>query len=246
MIPPAASRRANRRVDIVSRACGEVLEDRRLLSRPTIVSAAFDYETSPHKYVVRFDQNVGASLTANELRVEAVTSTEQNPVPTSLGYDAQTNTATFTFAGVLPEANYRAVLASEDVANGAGVLLAADHVQDFFFLIADASGPNNVPDRLVGVADQNRISANFGGSNKTFSQGDYNYDTVVNMADFNILAGKFGSEMPAPPAGPGVPGTSQVMKLFKSASKFDLQMLFFGFDGDGLVGQATGTIAIRP
>ena len=40
---------------------------------------------------------------------------------------------------------------------------------------------------------RNLLAAFFGQSNRSFSQGDFNYDTVVNLMDFNILAGRFGA-----------------------------------------------------
>ena len=47
-------------------------------------------------------------------------------------------------------------------------------------------------DEAVNLQDFNRLAANFGGSNKIWSQGDFNYDGVVNLLDFNRLAGNFG------------------------------------------------------
>jgi hypothetical protein len=47
-------------------------------------------------------------------------------------------------------------------------------------------------DGLVTLHDFNRLAANFGGSNKVWSQGDFTYDGVVNLQDFNHLAGNFG------------------------------------------------------
>ncbi len=40
-------------------------------------------------------------------------------------------------------------------------------------------------------------AANFGQSPRSFSQGDFNYDGVVDLQDFNILASRFGSVGPA-------------------------------------------------
>ena len=47
-------------------------------------------------------------------------------------------------------------------------------------------------DRAVNLSDFNVLAANFGQSNRTFSQGDFNYDGAVNLSDFNILAPRFG------------------------------------------------------
>src|SRR5688500_7192563 len=159
------------RSPIVSRASLEALEHRQLLSRPSTISSAFEFETAPQRVKLQFDQNVGASLTANDLRVERVSASDGAPVSTSLAYDAGTNTATNAFGSVLADGNYRAALASEDVKNAGGESLNGDHVLDFYFLGADADR-----DRDVDLQDFNRYAANQGQSGRTFSQGDWNYD----------------------------------------------------------------------
>ena len=42
--------------------------------------------------------------------------------------------------------------------------------------------------------DFNSLAANFNGTGKTFSQGNFNYDAngAVDTTDFNLLAGNFG------------------------------------------------------
>jgi hypothetical protein len=47
-------------------------------------------------------------------------------------------------------------------------------------------------DEVVNLQDFNRLAANFGGSNKIWSQGDFNYDGLVNLQDFNVIAANFG------------------------------------------------------
>jgi hypothetical protein len=47
-------------------------------------------------------------------------------------------------------------------------------------------------DAFVDLDDFNRLAANFGGTNKIWSQGDFNYDGRVNLNDFNLLAANFG------------------------------------------------------
>jgi hypothetical protein len=67
--------------------------------------------------------------------------------------------------------------------------------------------PNN--DGRVNLDDFNIIAANFGQSNRDYSQGDLDYSGNVNLNDFNILAGRFGAVLaaPAPDAVPGAPRT---------------------------------------
>jgi hypothetical protein len=47
-------------------------------------------------------------------------------------------------------------------------------------------------DRVVNLADFNRLASNFGQSNKLWTDGDFTYDGLVNLADFNKLASNFG------------------------------------------------------
>ena len=61
----------------------------------------------------------------------------------------------------------------------------------------------------MNLADFNILAANFNCANRTFSQGDFNYDGRVNILDFNMLAARFNTTLaqPAPPAtGSGVGG----------------------------------------
>jgi hypothetical protein len=47
--------------------------------------------------------------------------------------------------------------------------------------------------------DYNALAANFGsGATKVWSQGDFNYDGVVNTLDFTALAQNFNQALPSP------------------------------------------------
>ncbi len=181
----------------------ERLEDRYLLSAPVIIDSGYDFERNPHKLWLQFNQDVSASLGTADVRVDLVSSDDPGPSLASWAWDPATQKATFSFTGILPDGNYRAVVAAEDVENGSDEHLAIDHILDFFFFKADMVGPNGGPrDRTVSLPDWNRLAANMGQSDRTYSQGDLNYDTQVNLHDFNVLAGKFGANLAAPPTAP--------------------------------------------
>ncbi len=55
-------------------------------------------------------------------------------------------------------------------------------------------------DRVVSLDDFNRLAANFGLTNRTWTQADFTYDTLCNLVDFNALAANFG--LAASPSGP--------------------------------------------
>jgi hypothetical protein len=159
----------------------------------TATNPVFDDSKSPQKFSVDFSANVGASLAASDLSVQLLPSgTPFHPQVASFAG----STGTFSFAGVLPDGNYRATLPAGSADDGtAGHLLGADLTADFFVLSADGDR-----DRVVDIKDFNLLAANFGKSNQTFSQGNYDYsaDGVVGITDFNILAANFGKHVDAP------------------------------------------------
>jgi len=55
-------------------------------------------------------------------------------------------------------------------------------------------------DRKVDTQDFNLFAANFGGSSKVFSQGNFDYDVSgnVNSIDFNIFVDQYGKSLPSP------------------------------------------------
>jgi len=158
------------------------------LSAPTVASGTFANQRLPLSVDLTFTGDIGATPPLTAMVV--VNQSTGLPVPpTSVTYDAPTRTAKFFFTGTLPEGNYLATY------NGGFSL-------NFRSLLGDADG-----DGRVNTKDFNAFSGNFGGTNKTLSQGDFNYDTVVNSADFTIFLSQYGRSLPAfappVPAGAG-------------------------------------------
>ena len=103
----------------------------------------------------------------------------------------------------------------KDVVGTAGNVLASDYIFDFFILAADANR-----DRKVDTLDFNLLAANFGGSSKTFSQGNFNYDSLgkVDSEDFDLFISQYGKKLPPVPGGAPVVAGSP---LFAGASDDD-------------------------
>jgi hypothetical protein len=159
------------------------------LTPPVVTSAVWDWAGTSQKLKLTFSENVSQTLSASDLVLMNLTTGQQVPSASiSLSYDPATNTATFAFASILTDGNYRATLPAGSFADPSGNPLATDFNFNFFSLAGDANH-----DRIVNLADFNILASFFGQSNGTFSQGDFNYDTVVNLLDFNILASRFGS-----------------------------------------------------
>lgn len=95
----------------------------------------------------------------------------------------------------LADGNYRATISAAGVTDG-GNPMAADYLFDFFILAGDANH-----DRKVDLKDLVILASNWQGSGKTFSQGDFDYNGVVNAPDLGLLGQRWQQTLalPAPP-----------------------------------------------
>jgi Ca2+-binding RTX toxin-like protein len=57
-------------------------------------------------------------------------------------------------------------------------------------------------DGIVNLSDFNRLAGNFGSANGQWNQGDFTYDGMVNLSDFNRLAANFGISAAGPAVTP--------------------------------------------
>jgi hypothetical protein len=171
---------------------------------PVISNPVFLFSSSPHKLTLTFSDDVASSLAATDLLVQRQPSGSPFS-PASVSYDGNSNTALFTFAGVLADGNYRTTLPAASVSNSAGTPLATDFVFDFFVLSADANH-----DRHVDFADLVVLAQNYGGSGKTFDNGDFNYDANVDFADLVILAQHYGQTLPAASSVAALPAAAAI------------------------------------
>ena len=156
-----------------------------------VTAASFAFSSSPHSLAFTFNEDVHSSLSdPTVLQVQNLT-TGQAVTPASEAWDAKTDTATFTFAGVLPDGNYRATLPASSVTDSGGNHLAADYSYSFFFLSGDVNH-----DGKVDFKDLVALASHYGTpSGATFDQGDLNYDGAVDFKDLVILASNYGKSL---------------------------------------------------
>lgn len=158
---------------------------------PTVVSSTFEFETA-QRISMTFSEDVAASLAPADLAVEQIGGATLSPA--SVAYDSFTNTATFSFAQILPDGNFIARLLASNVEDAAGNDLSSDHEQPLFVFAGDANR-----DRAVNINDFSALAANFNTAG-TFSDGDFNYSGTVEIGDFATLAAKFNQSLPLPRA----------------------------------------------
>ena len=136
-----------------------------------------------------------SSLSAGDLLLENLTSGQpiDCSVVATVAYDPATRSATWSFAGLLADGNYRATLPAGSVSDAGGNALASDYSFDFFALAGDANH-----DRTVDISDLGILATNWQGTGKTFAQGDFNYDGVVDVSDLGILATNWQKTLAVP------------------------------------------------
>ncbi|WP_428940172.1 cellulase family glycosylhydrolase [Fontivita pretiosa] len=170
---------------------------------PRLLSASFDYATSPNRLRFTFDEDVSASLSSADVVVESIS----NPgtvltLSTTPDWNPATNTASFTISpGIVPDGNYRVTLLASGVSDAAGNAMLAGASLDFFALAGDANH-----DRVVNSRDLLALASNWQQSPRGFADGDFNYDGTVDAADLQILTGNWQQSLPAPAPPPAWPG----------------------------------------
>lgn len=162
---------------------------------PSVVTATFEYLTG-HAFSMQFNESVGGSLQTSDLTVRPILPGGSLGTPiavSAVSYDALTSTALFTLP-LLPDSNYRVTLNSTDITDSAGNPLNQNFAMDIFVLNGDATR-----DRRVDVRDLYSLALNWFGTGKNFSQGDFNYDGMVDFHDLTILAQQWQVKLDAPP-----------------------------------------------
>lgn len=165
---------------------------------PTITDDGFVWQDAPQRLVITFDQDVSASLGADDLLLENLTTaTTIATANIAVTWNGATNTATFTWITLpnhaLPNGNYRATIMAAGVANGGGTPMAADYVAaPFFFLNGDFD-----QSRTVDITDLGNLATHWQ-SAAQFVDGDANYDGFVDITDLGILATNWQVSIAAP------------------------------------------------
>ncbi|MEM7807573.1 MAG: hypothetical protein AAF561_05630 [Planctomycetota bacterium] len=166
---------------------------------PLTADLTFEFEQR-HAVTVTFNRAIdSASLVLSYLVVTDVDATVILPSSDfTLTVAPDGLSAEFVYtanSGILPDANYEAVLASGSVDGDVGGSLSQDASVSFFFLQGDFNR-----DRVVDLVDFGIVRDNFGATGMPpFSQGDADYDDDVDLADFGILNASFGNSLAAPP-----------------------------------------------
>jgi hypothetical protein len=154
---------------------------------PFVIGTSFDVNERAVRFA--FNEDVGAAVDMTDVTIVCTDpgGSEVSRSLLTIAYDTAARQLSYGLPHPLPDGHYRATLRGVGIVDTQSNLMLADRTFDFFVLAGDANR-----DGRVDLSDFNILAANFGQSNRTFTQGDFNYDGTVNLADFNILASKFG------------------------------------------------------
>jgi len=180
---------------------------------PQVLASEFPFELGPHRVNFTFSEEVAGSIGLEDLTVQNLTSGAMVPASAMLLSYGPGQLATLRFPGldrgILPDGNYRVRIAAAGVNDRAGNPMVADHIFDFFHLCGDANR-----DRAVNQLDLDVLALNWQQSPRTFTQGDFNYDTRVDARDLLILAGRWlgslASLLPERPDSSGPAGLQEI------------------------------------
>lgn len=167
---------------------------------PQLSSSNFHFDATPMSLQIGFSENVGASLSTADLVLTNQTSGQTIAAGLlSLQFNSSTRIATIQFpglpGGVLPDGNWTLSIIPTDVTDPAGNALAPAAPFPFFIFGGDANR-----DRRVDIADLYILASNYQQGSRTFSQGDFNGDGIVNSQDLGILSSHWQGSLPAPAA----------------------------------------------
>jgi type VI protein secretion system component Hcp len=174
-----------------------------ILPPPTVTQANFANFTAPMKLVFKFSGDVGGSLDVNDLVLTSAAG-EVSLANANLAYDAAARTAVWTLGALLADGNHRATLRSGGILDVVGNPLDGDANgtagDDFAFNFTQLAADAN-HDGAVDNQDFLILRASFGQSGKDQSNGDVDYNGVVNFADYQKLGLSFGKTAASfPPA----------------------------------------------
>lgn len=157
---------------------------------PTGLDGEYDFDAPMPTVTVQFSEDVSSLLVPDQLDLINDTTGEEEPSADAFAYDAETNTASFTYPS-LPDGNYSATVL-DGLTDQAGNQLG-EFTFGFFVLAGDANR-----DRSVGFADLVAVAQNYGGTDKNWEQGDFNGDGNVSFADLVTVAQNYGKQLPEP------------------------------------------------
>lgn len=178
-------------------ATGTILNDDADLSPPAVLTSVFNFVGFlPTPYEVQFNLNEPVTASPGGVPVLIRRADNNQLVATVMAGIQGGSVVLGQMTTPLADGNYRATLPAGAVIDFAGNPFAGDVDVNFFILGGDANR-----DRKVDVNDLVVLANNWLGSGKTFGQGDFNYDGVVNQIDLGILATRWQQNL-APPAVP--------------------------------------------
>lgn len=158
---------------------------------PILIGSSYDVNTRGASFT--FSQPLLApTVLANDLQITNLTTSQTTNNAQSVSMSNGNKTATFIVPPTLSDGNYRFRIPTGSV-SGTNGPTNANSDQATWILAGDANR-----DRTVNFNDLLIVSQNYGQSNRTFTQGNFNYSTdgLVNFNDLLIISQHYGVSVP--------------------------------------------------
>jgi subtilisin family serine protease len=163
---------------------------------PQAIGKSFQYQVAPQNVSYEFSEAMFGPLGTTDLTLtNTTTNTQISSGNMVMTYDDQNDTAMFKFPGYTFGALPDGEYHATLATSPQFTDTAGNPLAGNTALDFFFMEGDANHDKLVNLSDFNVLAGNFGQSNKTFSQGDFTYDGLVNLADFNILATQFGKSL---------------------------------------------------
>ena len=166
---------------------------------PIVTDFNYYDQTLPNQIAFTFNENVSASNWSAAVTVIDLNTGQSVPVAGT--YSSALNTVIYNLNNniELSNGNYAAILHGSQITDANGLKVTGsdgvagdDYGANFFFCAADFNHDGNVDFQDLTIVEQNLNQ--FG---RTFSQGDSNYDGVVNSSDLQEVLFLYGQSMSA-------------------------------------------------
>lgn len=216
-----------------------------LSGAPAVIGGWLDVSAVPHKFYAEIDQeivDVGSAADTSMANLSGYVELASSTRTIAIGAGSETVKATIqgdvggVVSGALPEGNYEFILKEGSIEKTGEIFNPDEGVAIGFFVRGDFDGDREITDKDLAI-----VSANYGGSNKTYLQGDSDYDGDVDFADMLYVAQRNGVFLAEPPNSPGelvvytatLEDPTHEMKLDWTAPEEDVDgfKIFRGTDG---------------
>lgn len=189
---------------------------------PLIIQNQLRLDVAPAALQLLLSESIGAVDAPQISIVNAATNQVTQIAPAQISINNDLNRVDINISSLnLADGNYNLVGLSGAITDLGGHTLGSGFSIPFFVFAGDANH-----NRTVDVDDLYVLASNWLGSGKTFAQGDFNFDGVVDGKDLGILSVRWQQTLaPPPPPAPPLPALATRTTTTRAASRTAISLV---------------------